>query len=384
MSLLKHLSEEHRVILDRLPKSLLAGVVLAAVTSLAAAPAEALPIRKSHATMVLDTIDTFIVPRVEGMASSTASLATAVDNVCKESGSEAARKAAAAAFAGTVRAWGGLDFIRFGPSTRAHRLERIFFWPDPRAFASRQLNGLLAARKPELLAPGALAGQSVAVQGLTALEILLFDEKTPLGTGTDEAARYRCALASAIAANLHGVADEIRTGWTGDDGFRIKMLTPGSDNALYKDASETVREVAKALATGLELCRDRFIVPELTAVTAKPARRVRLAFEPAGLTGAYLEASLIALKELYEAIGLDAYVPADKPWMNNFLPTAWSSLLADAGKLDELRATARGSEAHLHALRKMKFDLGGIRNIIVKELAPNADIVMGFNELDGD
>src|SRR5690606_25872961 len=153
-------------------------------------------------------------------------------------------------------------------------------------------------------APGALAGQSVAVQGLTALEILIFDEKTPLGTGTDEAARYRCALAGAIAANMHAVAGEISAGWTGDGGYRMKMLTPGSDNALYKGAGETVRGVAKALATGLELCRDRFVMPELTPVSVKPLRRARLAFEPAGLTGAYLESSLKALKELYEVIGL--------------------------------------------------------------------------------
>jgi hypothetical protein len=32
----------------------------------------------------------------------------------------------------------------------------------------------------------------------------------------------------------------------------------------------------------------------------------------------------------------------------------------------------------------MKFDLSGIRQIIFKELAPNADIEMGLNELDGD
>ncbi|MCC7252123.1 imelysin family protein [Hyphomicrobium sp.] len=368
----------------RLPKSLRAVAAGLVVAGFAAGPAQALPIRKSHATMVLDTIDQFLVPRLEALTKASGGLATSVDAVCKAGGDETSRKAAAAAFGDTVRAWGGLDFIRFGPAMRAHRLERIFFWPDPRGFASRQLNGLLAAKKPELLAPGALASQSVAVQGLTALEILLFDEKNPLGAGTDEAAKYRCALAAAIAANIHAVAGEIHAGWTGDDGFRRKMLTAGSDNALYKDATETVREVAKALATGLELCRDRFVVPELTAVTAKPPRRARLAFEPSGLTGDYLEASLVALKELYEAIGFDAYVPADKPWMTNFLPTAWKSLLADGARLDTLRKTERGSEAHLHALRKMRFDLGGIRNIIVKELAPNADIVMGFNELDGD
>ncbi|MBN8910531.1 MAG: hypothetical protein J0H65_00435, partial [Rhizobiales bacterium] len=144
------------------------------------------------------------------------------------------------------------------------------------------------------------------------------------------------------------------------------------------------RETMKALVAGIELCRDRFILPELTAVTANPPRRVRLAFETSGLTGAYLKASLVALRELYTAIGLDAYVPVDKPWMTNFLPTSWNSLLPDVDRLDGLRANERGSEAHLHALRKMRFDLSGIRQIIVKELAPNADIVMGFNELDGD
>lgn len=368
----------------RLLNALLAAAACVMVTLPATAPAAALPIRKSHATMVLDAIDKFIVRRAEALTKTTGDLATAVDAVCKASGDESSRKAATAAFADTVRAWSGLDFVRFGPATREHRLERIFFWPDPRGFAFRQLNGLLAAKKPDLLESGALATQSVAVQGLTALEILLYDEKTPLGTTTDDAGKYRCALATAIAANVHAVAGEISSGWTAPDGFRLKMLTPGSDNPLYKDASETVREVMKALVTGIELCRDRFILPELTAVTATPPRRVRLAFESAHLTGEYLHSSLVALKELYDAVGLDAYVPADKPWMANFLPTSWKSLLDDARKLDKLRASERGSEAHLHALRKMRFDLSGIRQIIVKELAPNADIVMGFNELDGD
>ena len=372
------------MIAERLSNSALAIVMGLVATSLVAGPADALPVRKSHATMVIDAIDKFIVPRVDALSAKTTDLTSAIGATCKDGGSEASRKKATAAYAEIVRAWAGLDFIRFGPVSREHRLERIFFWPDPRGFASRQLNGLIAAKKPELLEPGALARQSVAVQGLTALEILLYDDKKPLGTGTDEAAQYRCALAGAIAANLHAIAEEISNGWKGDDGFRMKMLTPGSDNALYKDASETVRDVAKSMAMGLELCRDRVVLPELTAVTSDPPRRVRLAFEQAGLTGEYLQSSIIALKELYETIGLDGYVPVDKPWMVKFVPNAWSSLIADAAKLDELRNKERGSDAHLHAMRKMRFDLSGIRQIIFKELAPNAEIDMGINELDGD
>ena len=256
------------MIFVRLPKPLLVATLLIAALAPAAGSAEALPIRKTHATMVLDAVDKFLLPRIQALQQTTGALEAAVGAVCREG--EPALTAARAAFGDTVRAWGGLDFVRFGPSAREHRLERIFFWPDPRAFASRQLKQLLAARKPDLLAPGALSSQSVAVQGLTALEVLLFDDKAPLGAGKDEAGTYRCALAAAIAANIHAVAGEIAAGWVGGDGFRTKILAPGSDNALYKDAGETVREVMKALVAGIELCRDRFILPELTAVTANP------------------------------------------------------------------------------------------------------------------
>lgn len=350
----------------------------------AAAPLQALPIRKSHATIVIDAIDKFIVPHVDRLKTTSAHLAKAMETVCTSAGDESARKAAVTAFGETVRAWGALDFVRFGPVTRAHRLERILFWPDPRATAQRQLSAIIAARKPGLLAPGALASQSVAVQGLTALEILLFDDKAPLGVGTDETAVYRCQLAHAVADSIAAVAGELSAEWSGEGGFRLKMLTAGSDNALYKDASETARDVVKALAMGLELCRDRFLLPELTALAASPPKRARLPFDRAELMGAYLSASLAALHELFEATGLAAYSPADKPWMSEFLPRAWKSLLTDAATLDALREGQRGSEAHLHALRKMRFDIGGIRSIVVRELATNAEIDMGFNELDGD
>jgi predicted lipoprotein len=372
------------LIFVRLAKT--AFVVILGLGAMAFAPAEALPIRKSHATMVLDSIDGFIVPRIETLSRTTSHLAETVQAVCREGGgaNDQARAAAVSSFADTVRAWGGVDFVRFGPVSREHRLERVLFWPDPRATTSRQLNGLVAARKPELLEPGAIARQSVAVQGLTALEILLFDEKAPLGSGSDEQARYRCALAGAIAANIDTVAGELKGGWADPDGFRHKMLAAGSDNELYKDSSETVRDVVKAIATGLDLCRNRFVVPELTALAETPPKKVRLPFERADLTGEFLFASLSALRDLFDTTGLAAYVPADKPWMASFLPNSWTSLLADAKRLDQLRATERGSDAHLLALRKMRFDLSGIRLIIVKELAPNAEIVLGFNELDGD
>ena len=373
--------------LDRLVKSIAmaaAAAGAAAVLSTAAMGAgEIAP--KSQAAIVRDAVDTFILPRLATFKARTEALAGAVTAVCAGGANAAtAGEAAEAAFVETVRAWAPLDLIRFGPSARNHRLERVLFWPDPRATAERQLNALLAAQKPELLEPGALTGQSVAVQGLTALEALIFNEKTPLGGGGDEAARYRCGMAQAIATGIDTVAGEIQDGWAGDDGYRAKILNPGPDNRLYRDTSESAREIAKALVVGFDLVRDRIALPELNAISRDPPRRARLPFERAKATGVFVVATIGALRDLYDISAFAARVGPDKAWMVGFLAAGWDGLIAEAQRLDEVRAGEIASKDHLHVVRKLRFDVTSIRQIVVRELAANAGIIMGFNELDGD
>ena len=339
---------------------------------------------KSQATLVRDAVDQFILPRIDTFKTRTHELAEAVAGVCQPAANPAALEAAQRAFVETVRAWAPLDLIRFGPSARNHRLERVLFWPDPRATAERQLNALLAARKPELLEPGALAAQSVAVQGLTALEALLFDDKQPLGSADDEAARYRCGMAAAISSAIDTVAGEIRSGWAGDDGYRAKILNPGPGNRLYRDTAESAREIAKALVTGFDLVRDRIALPELLAISRTPPRRARLPFERSDATGVFVVATVGALRDLYEACAFEARVGADKGWMTGFLTAGWNGLMVESERLDRVRKGEVASKDHLHVVRKLRFDITSIRQIVVRELAANAGIIMGFNELDGD
>lgn len=341
---------------------------------------------KSQAVIVRDAVEHFVLPRIATFKARTDALARAVADVCKAAPGQvpAARETARAAFVETVRAWAPLDLIRFGPSARNHRLERIMFWPDPRAIAERQLNQLLAAKKPELLEAGGLSTQSVAVQGLTPLEYLLFDDKKPLGEDGDDAARYRCGIAAAIAAAVDTVAAEIENGWQGDDGYRAKILNPGPDNALYRDTSESAREIAKALVLGFDLLRDRIAMPELAALARTPPRRARLPFERSHATGMFVRETIYAMKDLYETCGFAARVGADKSWMSKFLASGWDGLLTETQRFDEIRESDVASENHLHMARKLRFDVTSIRQILVKELAANAGIILGFNELDGD
>lgn len=337
-------------------------------------------VRKTHAQMVQGVIDGHIIPRIAQLHDATVHLAEDLKSYCSNpAGDAAARARVAQSFQRTVTAWGDIDFVRFGPVAEASRLERFFFWPDPRGTTERQLQALLAKRDEALLAPGALRAQSAAVQGLGALEFLLFSEAKPID-GADDDARYRCAIAASIAANLEAIAGEIETGWIAPQGWRAKMLAPGSDNPVYKDASETAREVVKALLTGLQIAQDRNALPRLQAALAKPPKKIRLAFERSGMSDRYLGQSLASLSAFFDGTGLLAFVPPEKSWMKAFIPRAFETLVADA----PLLSRAESPDDKITRLRKMRFSLNGLRQIVGRELAPGADIVLGFNELDGD
>ncbi len=115
-----------------------------------------------------------------------------------------------------------------------------------------------------------------------------------------------------------------------------------------------------------------------------PPKPPRLAFERANLTADYIGAEIASLKALYEATGIAAYAPADKPWMAAFLGRSFDELAADNAKLAKVDPKAPVDEDTLTLMRHMRFTLNGLRQIINRELAPAADLTLGFNELDGD
>jgi uncharacterized protein len=363
--------------------ALVAAALLVSIASVVARAVDATAagaVRKTHAEMVQSAIDGHIIPRISQLHDVTVHLVDDVKSYCAAPTTDAgAKEKIEQSFKRTVTAWGDIDFLRFGPMTEASRLERFHFWPDPRGTTERQLQALLAKRDAALLEPGAIRRQSAAVQGLGALEFLIFNDTKPIG-GAEEDARFRCAFSAAIAANLETLAGEIETGWIAPDGWRAKMLAPGSDNPVYKDASETAREVVKALLTGFQIAQDRNALPRLQAALADPPKKIRLAFERSGMNDRYLGQQLASLSAFFDATGLLAFVPPDKPWMQAFIPRAFETLVADA----PLLSRAGTEDEKITRLRKMRFSINGLRQIVARELAPAADVVLGFNELDGD
>lgn len=328
----------------------------------------------THYAIVSTTLEKHILPHFAALRDAAAPLPMAVDSVCHRGG-EAAHEAAISAFRNTVRAWAGVQYLRFGPMIEQARRERMSFWPDPRGVMKRQLRSLIAqADEKSVVGDGVIAKQSAAVQGLPALEVLLTDEAVPLGSG-DQAA-FRCKLAVAIAKNVSDIAAGLYSDWSKEGGWKDKMLRPGSDNDTYKEPQEAANELVKAFLTGLSLIADTEVKPQLD----EKARFVP-PFEKADASKDYFIHGIRSLAELYEVMNLEVFLPEDKFWVVNLAGGAWRTLKASDGAGGAAPGIAK-RDAPL--LRRVFGMLAGLRKVTLVELSPAAGLTVGFNELDGD
>jgi uncharacterized protein len=336
---------------------------------------------RSYPKMTERVIDTYVVPRFDTLAKASATLHADLDAACK--GEQGAIDAARAAFRRTVLTWAAVEFLRFGPMAVTGRPERFSFWPDTRGVMLRQLRRVLARRDPDVRDPDVIAKKSAAIQGLPALEFLLWNAKHPLGPGDTEDAKYRCALAVAIAGNLSQLARQLAGEWDGEGGWRRRMLDTGPENPRYKSETEPPADFARALITGLRMIQDWQVVPLMEA-EAKPGKRPRLPFMRSDLSAAYLSASIASAQALYEAMRLADDVPRDKVWMPDWIKQAFARLEDEAPGAVQLKPVKQQDPERARKLRFLRFHVNKIRTLVGRELAPLAGLMIGFNELDGD
>ncbi len=144
-----------------------------------------------HAAIAKASLTEVIRPGYAALSDATGALSGKVEQLCKEP-SEATLKDAKDAFAAAVTAWSKVEILRFGPITEEQRYERMFFWPDPKSLGLRQMQDALQRRDQAVTLPYELSKKSVALQGLPALEYLLYgDGADALGKGARVGQRHR-------------------------------------------------------------------------------------------------------------------------------------------------------------------------------------------------
>ncbi|MGE3709646.1 MAG: imelysin family protein [Hyphomicrobiaceae bacterium] len=340
-----------------------------------------------HAGLAKRALERHIQPGYSRLAQSATELLRAASQTCDKRGSSE-RKELEAAFDGFVEAWGRIEHIRFGPVTADNRLERILFWPDRRGIGARQVSRVLSRRDESVLDPAALAGKSVALQGLTALDAVLFQKD---GKAPDDAAdrAYRCRFAAAIAGNLDRMAHDVSNAWSKAGGYSRYWLHPAAGNPHFVLPTETTLALAKAYSEGSERVRDERVGGPLGLNADR--RRIPAVLSRSGRTMLLIDANIVGLTDLVTEGGLKDAILATT-YKDRNVDTA-ASLKIIVEELDRAHAVSRRFREHRHPfedkqvagrLIAMGFPLKNARAQLGNLLALTADIAFGFNSSDGD
>ncbi|MBV2186061.1 MAG: hypothetical protein KUL88_16160 [Rhizobium sp.] len=201
-------------------------------------------------------VDGFIRPGYHRFRDEAAKLEADMRALCAEpSGTELEK--ARAAFGETVAAWSTIEIVRVGPVIEANRFERILFYPDRKSTGLKQVQAILAKPDESATSVETLKDKSVAMQGLGALEFVLF------GTGSDglvaEKEGFRCRYGAAIAGNLVRLGGELADAWDKPDGIQDAWKHPGTDNPEFRDGREAITALLGVLVHGAEAIRDQRI-----------------------------------------------------------------------------------------------------------------------------
>lgn len=325
------------------------------------------------------------LPRCTALASATSRLVETLERFAAApiaAGLEEAR----AAHRGVTDAWAAVQHLRSGPLTLELRSDRFSFWPERAGVVQRQIGQLLRDRDAKLLQPGALARQSAAVQGLTLLERLLFDEGVTADAFTgDDAKRFRGQLAIAAARNLAAIAADARDGWQALEA----PLAKGEATTLGPTPTEAVNTLYAAAITAMQVVVDQKLTGPLGASVAE-AKPTTVEALRSGQALRNIRHNLEGIRALLlgenGGPGFASLLPASedgktaKQAIDESFAAAISAISAVPGPLNAAVTDPARRKAVDHALRLIK----AARVEMLGTMAPLLDITIGFNELDGD
>lgn len=346
-----------------------------------------------HAAIARASLTEVIRPGYSALAQATGALSGKVAALCGAPSPDALQ-GARDAFAAAVDAWSKVEIFRFGPVVQDHRYERLFYWPDPKGIGLRQVQDALAKEDSAITLPDELAAKSVALQGLPALEYLLYgDGADSLAKGRhivdgtaplpgDEGA-FRCQFASAVATNIDRIARNVVEGWREGSAYEKAFLGPAPDSPLYHSPKEVTLELFKAFASGIELVRDQKLGKPLGA-SVDEAKPKLAAFWRSNLTFANAAGNLEGVRLLFAKGGFAQVVAADSPGVEDSILFDLGHAIEVLGSIGKPFAEAGSDEGLRAKLEAVRVGLKSAGQTAGDIIARSADLSFGFNALDGD
>lgn len=323
-------------------------------------------------------LEGWLLPRYAALAAATAEQATAWTTFCAkpEAGGVPALKDA---YGRAADAWNAVEFVTFGPISLSLRTDRLSFFPDRRNAIARGLAEILADPDAGRLEAERFAQSSAAVQGLPALERLLFEDGAADALAAGPEAARRCALGTAIAANLAAIAREVRDAWGDKSSGLLGAIVAGKgDPALFPDVGALPGMILTDLSGAYQRVTDTKLLPVLGTGPSDATPALADNWR-SGRSGRVVANMIRSADALLVAVG--AQMPSRPQYVVN---RAAAAADAAAEKVPADLGAAAASPAGAAALQSAIKAFKGAQATVYKPIASYFGISLGFNALDGD
>ncbi|MEL7151592.1 MAG: imelysin family protein [Pseudomonadota bacterium] len=299
-------------------------------------------------------IDAHILPGHAALLDATTDLAEAAAADCTP-------EAVQPAFHTAYDAWLAISHIQFGPIEDQGLSLAMSFWPDPKDSTGKAINRLSADADPIVDDPVQFEEVSVAAQGLTALERLLYDGQPDPD--------YACRLTRAIATGLARKAATLSDGWPD----HADLMRNAGANDRYRTEQDAYRALYTALSTGLEFLHDQRLARPLGTFDRPRPRRAEARRSERSLR--HIALSLAALEELATTM-YDGDLTETR--------AAFAEARARASELNDPALEGVADPAKRFKVEVLQRAVNDIRNAVNTEIGKPLGITAGFNALDGD
>ena len=331
------------------------------------------------ARAVLAVVDRSIIPSYRA-------LAEAADAQEKAWTAFAANRAAGnieslkAAYNATADAWARAQLVKTGPLSLFLRSERFAYWPEARNVTQRMLDALIASNDPKELEPQTLLRDSVAAQGLTALERLLYDgnNAAQLLKAPGKPGEWRTQIGQGIARNMSSIAKDVVSEWTAPDGVRAAIAANKSWKTIFADTPEAASLLLTDLVSAFRLMHDVKLLAVMGASADVARPRVAESWR-SGRSQRNLKLNLEAAQAMTK-VWAETVPAAHRTKIDTLYAAALKAMDAAPADLGEAAAdpTRRALvETARAGIKAVQVDIAAV-------LPADLGITLGFNSLDGD
>jgi predicted lipoprotein len=295
------------------------------------------------------------------------------------------------AYSDLLLAWSRTEHLRFGPVIDENRFERVTYWPDRQKIGERQVAQILSRGDPGALTAAQLAKKSVAVQGLTALEIVLYGNTGGSLLQDAPGGKFACGYATAIAENIRHIAKEVVSEWADDGRFATWWLRPGEENPVYRTSTDTTVELLKAFRAGIYNARDLKLLPSLglkrIAARGQLAPKSRPPYELSTLALASMIANTEGAFHLYAKGGFAERLALIEPEGDRLTRSNLVSAIQSMRELEPSGLAVFNEQPLMDKLAHVRDPLAFSLSESARALAEVSGIgamVLGFMDDDGD